>query len=181
MTLTHEPLTGFSRQGTSSRGAELNYYDQDLRQHQGSQPVAARNVDGGCGNRGLFPIVREVTVAETGVPSTLHGRVLTSAISAPAAAGDRSCQVRVPFASLQHPHRQVQNHHRPSRSGLGCFKLGMETVAYNQPKTVTSQKKAPSLHGLLWQTGLTKHWFGRTGKTAEEVTLQFNGNQPPGV
>ena len=133
-----EPITGIFTAGNIIEDSfELNYFDQDQRQlPRISVKWRQETTTGDANNRGLFPVIREVTVAETTAPADAPREELdlsdfcTSQIQA------------IDRAKFECLFRRFSTHSVKFKTttdqaafDLGkCFKLGLETLAFNQPQ-----------------------------------------------
>ena len=177
-----EPLTGIFTAGNIIEGSfELNYFDQDQRQQPRISVKWRQEMStGDAANRGLFPIVREVTVAEISVAGNAPRESidLSNFCTSQLHAIDRAkfeCRFR------RYSTHSVKFKTTTDQAALDlgkCFKLGLETLAFNQPAngyiaadgTVTSW---PALADGNYQALV---WNG-AGQTVQEVALTItNGN-----
>jgi hypothetical protein len=177
-----EPITGIFTAGNIIEDSfELNYFDQDQRQlPRISVKWRQEATTGDLNNRGLFPVIREVTVAETTAP-----------VDAPREEIDLSdfCTSQlqaIDRAKFECLFRRFSTHSVKFKTttdqaalDLGkCFKLGLETLAFDQPQngyisregTVTSWPEigTDSFQALVWDG---------TGQSVQEVTLDVIDNR----
>jgi len=171
-----EPITGIFTAGNIIEDSfELNYFDQDQRQQPRiSVKWRQETTTGDVNNRGLFPVIREVTVAETTAP-----------IDAPREELDLSdfCTSQIQAidrAKFECLFRRFSTHSVKFKTttdqaalDLGkCFKLGLETLAYNQPQNgyISREGTVTSWPELADGTYQVIVWNG-VGQAVTEETL----------
>lgn len=167
-----EPITGIFTAGNILEGSfELNYFDQDQRQKPSiSVKWRQEATTGGLENRGLFPVVREVTVREK---IMVYGQDANQ--DAPREEIDLSdfCtsqQQAIERAKFECLFRRFSTHAVRFKTttdqaalDLGkCFKLGLETLAYDQPQ-----------NGYISQAGTITSWPALADGTYQ--ALVWNG------
>ena len=177
-----EPITGIFTSGNIIEGSfELNYFDQDQRQQPRiSVKWRQEATSGDVGNRGLFPVIREVTVAEAGVP-----------IDAPREEIDISdfCTSQlqaIDRAKFECRFRRFSTHSVKFKTttdqavlDLGkCFKLGLETLAFDQPQNgyIAEDGTVTAWPAIADGTYQALVWNGQ-GQTVNEVTLAINNGR----
>ena len=176
-----EPITGIFTAGNIIEDSfELNYFDQDQRQQPRiSVKWRQETTTGDVGNRGLFPVLREVTVAETGLPNDPPREEidLSDFCTSQIQAIDRAkfeCLFRR-FSTHSVKFKTTTDH---AALDLGkCFKLGLETLAYDQPQNgyIAEDGTVTSWPELADSTFQALVWDG-VGQTVQEVTLTiFDG------
>jgi hypothetical protein len=177
-----EPITGLFTSGNILEGTfELNYLDQDQRQSpRVSVKWREEKRTDDLANRGLFPVVREVTVREIGtnVDAPLEQIDMSDFCTSEVHAVDR--------AKFECRYRRLSTHQvkfttttDQAALELGkCFKLAMETLTYDSPTngyiaedgTVTSW---PELADGIYQAQV---WNGTT-RAIQEITLSISGGR----
>lgn len=125
--------------------------------------------------RGLFPVIREVTVREVGTPSdaTLEAIDLSDFCTSEQHAIDVAKYLCRGRRLITH---SVRFRTVPSQAALEvgrCFKLGLETVSYNQPRNgaIDSKGTITSTEPLADGTYTVLMWRGTSGTQIEEVEL----------
>ena len=177
-----EPITGLFTAGNIIEGSfELNYFDQDQRQQPRiSVKWRQEATSGDIGNRGLFPVIREVTVAEDGVP-----------IDAPREEIDISdfCTSQIQAidrAKFECRFRRFSTHSVKFKTttdqavlDLGkCFKLGLETLAFDQPQNgyIAEDGTVTAWPAIADGTYQALVWNGQ-GQNIQEVALTITGGR----
>ena len=176
-----EPITGLFTSGNILDDSfELTYFDQDQRQAPRVSVKWREEKPNGTGaTQGLFPIVREVTVREAGVPADapLEQIDMSDYCTSEVHAVDR--------AKFECRFRRVSTHQvrfttttDQAALQLGkCFKLGMETLNYDQPTngyvafdgTITSWPEiADGTYDVLT-------WDGTTSRVVETTMVVSSG------
>ena len=179
-----EPITGIFTSGNIIEGSfELNYFDQDQRQQPRISVKWRQEMStGDLANRGLFPIIREVTVAEDGVPADAPREEIdvSDYCTSQVQAIDRAkfeCRFR---AQSTHSVRFKTTVDQAVLDLGKCFKLGLETLAFNQPQngyiaedgTVTAW---PEIADGNYQALV---WDGTT-QAVEQVNLTVSNGRSP--
>lgn len=177
-----EPITALFTAGNIVEDSfELNYLEQDQRQAPRiSVKWRQEQTSGDLNNRGLFPIVREVTVRES-----------TTSADAPIESIDisdygTSQKHAIDRAKFECRFRRLSTHQIRFKTtvdqavlDLGkCFKLGMETVIYNQPSNgyISEQGELTSWPELADGNYPALVWDGK-GTAIAEVTLTIAGGK----
>lgn len=172
-----EPITGLFTAGNIIEDSfELSYFDQDQRQQPRiSVKWRQEATTGDIENRGLFPVVREVTVAEASAP-----------IDAPREEIDLSdfCTSQlqaIDRAKFECLFRRFSTHSIKFKTttdqaalDLGkCFKLGLETLMYDQPQNgyITREGTVVSWPPVENETFQALIWNGE-GQSVQEVSLE---------
>ena len=146
-----EEITGIFTSGNILEDSfELTYFEQ----HQRQEPrISVRwrqeQVTGTANNRGLFPVVREVTVREAGVGSDapLEEIDMSDFCTSQAHAIDRA-KYECRFRRLSTHAVKFTTTTDQAALGLGkCFRLGMETLTFDQPQ-----------NGYIAQNGVITSW-----------------------
>jgi hypothetical protein len=157
-----------------SQGRTPNRISVKWRQEKASTDISAR---------GLFPVIREVSVREAGTPvdAPLEAIDLTDFCTSERHAIDVAKYLCRGRRLITH---SVRFKTIPTEAVLEvgrCFKLGLETVAYSQPnngaidstgKVVTTEPLADGTYDVLL-------WRGTSGKVLEEVSLSIVDQRCP--
>ena len=133
-----EPITALFTAGNILEDTfELTYFDQDQRQPpRVSVKWRQEETTGDLDNRGLFPIVREVTVRESSTQelAPLDQLDLSDFCTSQQHAIDRA-KFECRFRRLSTHSVKFTTTADQASLGLGkCFRLGMETLTYDQPQ-----------------------------------------------
>lgn len=133
-----EPITGMFTAGNILEDSfELTYLDQDQRQAPRiSVKWRQEQTTGDLSNRGLFPIIREVTVRESSTQALapLDQLDLSDFCTSQQHAIDRA-KFECRFRRLSTHQIKFTTTADQASLGLGkCFRLGMETLVYDQPR-----------------------------------------------
>ena len=131
-------------------------------------------------NRGLFPVIREVTVREAGTPESapLETLDLTDFMTSEAHAIDVAKYFCRGSRLFTHSVRFKTTPTQASLQVGRCFKLGLETVTYNQPNN-----GAIDINGVITSTEVITDgtyevllWDGKTN-AVQETTLSVSGQK----
>ena len=132
-----EQITGLFTAGNILEDSfELTYFDQDQRQPpRVSVKWRQEETTGDLDNRGLFPIIREVTVREstTQALAPLEQLDLSDFCTSQQHAIDRA-KFECRFRLSTHQVKFTTTADQASLSLGKCFRLGMETLTYDQPR-----------------------------------------------
>jgi len=175
-----EPITGLFTSGNILADSfQLAYLEQQERQPpRVSVKWREEKQSGDAAKRGLFPVLREVTIREAGTPddAPLEQVDLSDFCTSEVHAVDYGkwlCRVR---RLVTHT---VSLKTTPDQAALDLgkvFKLGMETVAYEQPNNgiITSDGTVTAMRELSDGSYPVLLWDG-TGNEIREVTLNISG------
>jgi hypothetical protein len=177
-----EPITGIFTAGNIIQDSfELNYFDQDQRQQPRiSVKWRQETTTGDANNRGLFPVIREVTVAETTAPADAPREELdlsdfcTSQIQAIDRAKFECLFRRFSTHSVRFKTTTDQ-----AALDLGkCFKLGLESLAFDQPQNgyISREGTVTAWPEIGTDTFQALVWNGQ-GQSVQEVTLDVTNNR----
>lgn len=131
-------------------------------------------------NKGLFPVIREVTVREAGTPENapLETLDLTDFCTSEAHAIDVAKYFCRGSRLFTHSVRFKTTPTQASLQVGRCFKLGLETVIYNQPNN-----GAIDVNGVITSTEVINDgtyevllWDGKTN-AIQETTLSISGQK----
>ena len=179
-----EEITGIFTSGNILEDSfELTYFEQDQRQ---SPRISVRwreeQVTGTANNRGLFPVVREVTVREAGVgvDAPLEQIDMSDFCTSQAHAIDRA-KYECRFRRLSTHAVKFTTTTDQAALGLGkCFRLGMETLTYDQPQNgyVAQDGTITSWPEIADGTYTVQAWNG-TGTAVTEQQLTVTSGKTP--
>ena len=176
-----EEITGIFTSGNIIEDSfELTYFDQEQRQ---APRISVRwrqeQISATAGNRGLFPVVREVTVRAAGVgaDAPLEQIDMSDFCTSQDHAIDRA-KFECRFRTLSTHAVKFTTTTDQAALGLGkCFRLGMETLTFDQPQngyvaedgTVTSWTEIPD------GTYTVQAWNGQGAGVTEQQLVINNG------
>ena len=146
---------------------ELTYFDQDQRQPpRVSVKWRQEETTGDLDNRGLFPIIREVTVREstTQALAPLEQLDLSDFCTSQQHAIDRA-KFECRFRRLStHQVKFTTTADQASLSLGKCFRLGMETLTYDQPRNgyIAEDGTVTSWPELADGSYVVVYWDGTT-------------------
>ena len=179
-----EEITGIFTSGNILEDSfELTYFEQDQRQ---SPRISVRwreeQVTGAANNRGLFPVVREVTVREAGVgvDAPLEQIDMSDFCTSQAHAIDRA-KYECRFRRLSTHAVKFTTTTDQAALGLGkCFRLGMETLTYDQPQNgyVSEDGTITSWPEIADGTYTVQAWNGTGTAVTEQQLIVTNGKTP---
>ena len=173
-----EEITGIFTSGNILEDTfELTYFDQEQRQ---APRVSVRwrqeQASGTTNNRGLFPVVREVTVREATTPldAPFEQIDMSDFCTSQAHAIDRA-KLECRFRTLSTHSVRFTTTTDQAALGLGkCFKLGMETLTFDQPQNgyVSRDGTITSWPPLADGTYTVQAWNGTgTAVTEQQLTV----------
>ena len=177
-----EEITGIFTSGNILEDSfELTYFEQDQRQ---SPRISVRwrseqQVTGSANNRGLFPVVREVTVREAGVgvDAPLEQIDMSDFCTSQAHAIDRA-KYECRFRRLSTHAVKFTTTTDQAALGLGkCFRLGMETLTFDQPQNgyVSEDGTITCWPELADGTYTVQAWNGTGTAVTEQQLIVTNG------
>lgn len=181
-----EPITGFFTSGNIVEDTfELSYFDQDQRQPpRVSVKWREEKRNGTAATLGLFPVVREVTVREAGVPADapLEQIDMSDFCTSEVHAVDRAkfeCRFR---RTSTHQVRFTTTTDQAALQLGKCFKLGMETLTYDQPTNgyIARDGTVTSWPELADGTYDVLSWDG-TGAAVVETRITVSSGRATGV
>jgi hypothetical protein len=166
---TAEPVTALFTAGNILEDTfELTYFDQDQRQ---APRVSVRwrqeQTSGIPGNQGLFPVVREITVRAAGVgaDAPLEQIDMSDFCTSQDHAIDRA-KFECRFRTISTHSVRFTTTTEQAALELGkCFKLGMETLTYDQPT-----------NGYIARDGTITSWPELGDGTYDILTWDGTGN-----
>lgn len=177
-----EPITGLFTAGNIIEDTfEMNYFDQDQRQQPRiSVKWRQEMTTGDLANRGLFPIIREVTVAEDNAPDNAPREEidLSEFCTSQDQAIDRA-KFECLFRRLSTHSVRFKTTTDQAALELGkCFKLGLETVTFNQPQNgyISREGTVTAWPEIGTDTFQALVWDGQ-GQQVEEVELVVLNNR----
>ena len=176
-----EEITGIFTSGNILEDTfELSYFDQDQRQPPRiSVRWREEQVTGALNNRGLFPVVREVTVREAGVGvnAPLEQIDMSDFCTSQDHAIDRA-KYECRFRRLSTHAVKFTTTTNQAALKLGkCFRLGMETLTYDQPQNgyVAQDGTITSWPELADGTYTVQAWNGTGQAVTEEQLIVSSG------
>ena len=177
-----EPITNLYTSGNILQDSfEMAYADSDQRTpNRVSVKWRQEKASSDAGNKGLFPVIREVTVREAGTPddAPLEAIDLTDFCTSEKHAIDVAKYVCRGRRLITH---SVSFKTVPTQAALEvgrCFKLGLETVSYAQPNNgaIDSNGYITSTEPLANGVYTVLMWRGQTTEL-EEVELDVQGQR----
>ena len=182
-----EPITNLYTAGNIIEDSfEFVYVDSDQRTpNRISVKWRQEKASSDVGARGLFPVIREVTVRESSTPvdAPIEAIDLTDFCTSETHAIDIAKSFCRGRRLTTH---SVRFKTVPTQASLEvgrCFKLGLETVTYNQPRNgaIDSLGNVTSTEPLADGTYTVLIWRGMANGTIEETTLEIVNQKAVGV
>lgn len=174
-----EEITGIFTSGNIIEDSfELSYFEQDQRQApRVSVKWRQEQTTSDINNRGLFPILREVTVREAGTPADapLEQIDMSDFCTSQDHAIDRA-KFECRFRTLSTHAVKFTTTTDQAALGLGkCFRLGMETLTFDQPQNgyIAEDGTITSWPELADGTYTVQAWDG-TGTAVVEQQIQVS-------
>ena len=176
-----EEITGIFTSGNILEDTfELTYFDQEQRQPpRVSVRWRREQPDGGVDRRGLFPEVREITVRESNVPidAPFEQLDMSDFCTSERHAIDRA-KFECRFRRLSTHGVKFTTTTDQAALSLGkCFRLGMETLTYDQPQNgyVAQDGTITSWPEIADGTYTVLAWNGTGQAVVEQQLVVSNG------
>ena len=176
-----EDITGIFTSGNILEDTfELTYFDQEQRQPpRVSVRWRREQPDGGLAGRGLFPEVREITVRESDVPADAPFEQIDMSdfCTSERHAIDRA-KFECRFRRLStHAVKFTTTTDQAALSLGKCFRLGMETLTYEQPQNgyVAEDGTITSWPEIADGTYTVQAWNGTGQAVTEQQLVVKNG------
>lgn len=172
-----EPITNLYTSGNILEDSfEFVYAESDQRiPNRVSVKWRQEKASNDDSSRGLFPVIREVTVREVGTPvdAPLEAIDLSDFCTSELHAIDVAKYICRGRRLITH---SVRFKTTPDQAGLGvgrCFKLGLETIAYLQPNNgaIDANGKITTIEPLADGTYTVLLWRGMNADQIQEVEL----------